>query len=152
MADVRIHLVRPDDADELVAGLRPSDRAECEAVDVDPAVGIPASVRQSLLCWSAREPAGLVCIFGVTPASMMGGVGSPWMMGTPLLEARAKTRMKVCPGYITRMLQAFPLLINWVHAENTTSVRWLKRLGFHMEQPAPYGPKRELFRRFEMRV
>jgi hypothetical protein len=50
------------------------------------------------------------------------------------------------------MLQVFPHLINFVHAENRTSVRWLRRLGFTVHPVMPYGRLGEPFHPFEMRA
>jgi hypothetical protein len=50
------------------------------------------------------------------------------------------------------MLKAFPHLVNFVHAKNTTSVRWLRRLGFTLHEAVPYGALGEPFHPFELRA
>ena len=74
------------------------------------------------------------------------------MLGTPLLDQHARVLVRLTPVYIGRMLGAFPHLLNYVHAGNTTSVRWLRRLGFTLAEPQPYGARGELFHQFEMRA
>jgi hypothetical protein len=43
-------------------------------------------------------------------------------------------------------------LVNFVHAENTTSVRWLRRLGFTVHEAQAFGALGEPFHPFEMRA
>jgi hypothetical protein len=109
-------------------------------------------VRHSVLCWSAFADGDLSCIIGVAPVSIMSGVGSPWMLGTPVLDANSRVLVRRTPAYIARMLRAFPHLVNFVHADNATSVRWLRRLGFTLHPTEPYGARGEMFHKFELRA
>lgn len=153
MADVLIRPTQPGDADTLFDNLRPADMAECLAYgDPDVLGGIRDSIRRSMLCWTADIDGELVAVLGVVPLNFIGGIGSPWMLGTTALDRHARVLVRETPDYIARMLRAFPHLINYVHADNTTSVRWLRRLGFTLHEPAPHGPLGALFRRFELKV
>ncbi len=153
MADVLIRLTAPEDAAELFANLRPADLAECTAYGhPDLAASIADNARRSLLCWTAFVDGELAAILGVAPLNILGGIGSPWMLGTPVLDRHARILVRESRVYIARMLTAFPHLVNFVHAENATSVRWLRRLGFTLHEPVPYGAKGELFHPFEMRA
>jgi RimJ/RimL family protein N-acetyltransferase len=49
---------------------------------------------------------------------------------------------------LDKALPLFGRLENYVHAENKASVRWLKWLGFTMDEAAPYGPRGENFIHF----
>lgn len=153
MAEVLIRPTQPGDAELLFANLRTADLAECQAYGrEDIAAGIVSSVNRSVLCWSGLVDGELAAIIGVAPVSLMGGVGSPWMLGTPVLDAHSRVLVRRTPEYIAKMLKAFPHLVNFVHAENTTSVRWLRRLGFTLHEAVPYGPLGEPFHPFEMRA
>lgn len=148
-------MIRPTqsgDAEELIANLRPSDLVECRAYGRDIGDGIRSSVARSMLCWSAFADGELGCIIGVAPISVMSGIGSPWMLGTPVLDQHSRVLVRRTPEYIAKMLNAFPHLVNFVHAENHTSVRWLRRLGFTLHEAVPYGAQGELFHPFEMRA
>ncbi len=149
---ILIRPAEPDDALLLGANMRPADIAEVRACGHEPLEAARRSVAQSLLCWSAFADGELCCIFGVAPISLVSGIGSPWMLGTPLLDAQSRVLVRLTPRYIAKMLKAFPHLVNHVHAENTTSVRWLKRLGFTLREAAPFGALGEAFHRFEMKV
>lgn len=153
MADVLIRPTQPGDVGLLVANLRPADRAECEAYGrPDIAAGIASSVNRSLLCWTGLIDGELAAILGCAPIDMLGGIGSPWMLGTPVLDAHQRVLVRRTPEYIGEMLKAFPHLVNFVHAKNTTSVRWLRRLGFTLHPPVAYGLLAEPFHPFEMRA
>lgn len=152
MADILIRQTHPRDIGALAACLRDSDRAELAAVGFDdPLPAIHGSVQVSTLCWTAMTEGGhVICIFGVSPYE--GQTGSPWMLGTPLLDRHARVLVRVTRSYIDRMIQVYPHLLNFVHADNHTSVRWLRRLGFTLAEPQPYGTRGELFHQFEMRA
>lgn len=153
MAEILIRPTEPEDVEILIANLRASDLAECQAYgDPDIAKGIRSSARRSLLCWSGFADGELGAIMGVTPISITGGIGSPWMLGTPVLDKHSRVLVRRTPQYIGRMLKAFPHLVNFVHTNNTTSVQWLRRLGFTIHEAIPYGPLGEPFHPFELRA
>ena len=153
MAEVLIRPTEPGDAAALFANLRASDLAECQAYGPhDIAAGIEASVNRSMLCWSGFIDGELAAILGVGTVDILAGLGSPWMLGTPLLNRHQRVLVRSTPEYIAKMLKAFPHLVNFVHAKNTTSVRWLRRLGFTLSEPAPFGALGEPFHRFELRA
>jgi hypothetical protein len=153
VAEVSIQPTAPGDAALLIAHLRAADQAECQAYGRDDiAAGIEASVRRSVLCWSGWVDGELAAILGVAPVNVLTGIGSPWMLGTPVLDRHQRVLVRSTPEYIARMLKAFPHLVNFVHAKNTTSVRWLRRLGFTLHEAVPYGALGEPFHPFEMRA
>lgn len=153
MADVLIRPTEPGDARTLYENLRLSDFAECLAYGKpDMLAGIEDSVRRSPMCWTAFIDGELAAILGCGVISLMGGVGSPWMLGTPVLDRHSRVLVRETPVYIGRMLNAFPHLLNYVHTDNVTSKRWLRRLGFTLHKAVPYGARGELFHPFEMRA
>lgn len=153
MAEVLIRLTEPGDAEHLGAHLRPADAREVRAYGhADPVRACQRSVACSVLCWSAFINGELAAILGCAPLSLVSGIGSPWMLGTPVLDAHARVLVRTTPGYIAKMLQAFPHLVNHVHTENVTSVRWLRRLGFTVHAAQPFGALGEPFHPFEMRA
>lgn len=149
MVDVVVRATAPGDIGLLFANMRASDRAECEAYGVPVYETIRSSAARSLLCWTGLIDGELAAIIGVTPFDVLGGVGTPWMLGTPVLDRHSRILVRRTPEYIAHMLAAFPHLVNYVHAKNTTSVRWLRRLGFTLHEPEPFGPFGEPFHRFE---
>lgn len=149
MARVTIATATPDDIDELIANLRPADREEAEAYGLpDWQNALRAGAAQSILLWAARDDDGLVAVFGVT--SIDERRGSPWMMATPAFDRHHRDLVREVPPYLERMLAVFPNLSNFVFAGNETSIRWLKRIGFHVEPAEPCGALGKLFHPFHL--
>jgi len=153
VGEVLIRQTIPGDAEQLAQNLRASDEAEVRAYGHnDPTLACQRSVARSMLCWTAFVDGQLAAILGVAPLSVVSGLGSPWMLGTPVLDASSRILVRKTPEYIAQMLKAFPHLVNFVHAENTTSVRWLRRLGFTVHEAQAFGALGEPFHPFEMRA
>lgn len=144
---------QPGDAAELVLNLRDQDRAECLAAGTtDILAAIEHGIRTSTLCWTARVDGELVCIFGVAPVgTLLDPRGACWMLGTPLVPKHRRMLQVLTPRYIAQMLEAFPHLLNQVHAKNTVATRWLRKMGFVLQPPTPVPPHGELFHLFEMK-
>jgi hypothetical protein len=138
------------DAQALYASLRASDLRECLAYgQADVLEGIVESVAASQgFCFSAREEGELLAVFGV--GELTEKTGSPWMLGTTLLDRRPRVLQSLAAPIVNLMLELYPHLLNFVHVRNTRSVRWLAHLGFTIHDPEPYGHAGELFHRFEM--
>lgn len=151
-AELRVRRPHVRDLVELAARLRPADRDELEACNhFDAQAAVTHSACSSQLCWAVHEGDTLLCIFGVCPLPGFPDVGTPWLLGTTALgAAHARTLIEFPTPYIALMLRAFPRLVNYVHADNLTSVRWLRRLGFVLDRAAPFGPNGAPFHRFEM--
>lgn len=142
------------DIKDLAAGLREQDRAELDACGFsDHLEAIETSVRASAWSFAVRVDGGLAAIMGVSAhGTLMAPVGVPWMLGTDLVPKHRRTLATLAPEYIRRMLRDFPVLTNIVHARNTVSVHWLRRVGFTVHEAQPLAPHGELFHVFEMRA
>jgi hypothetical protein len=150
---VEIRAPREDDVAALLAEIRPADLAEGEALLGPGAVpaALAQSLRDSALAWTADTPDGLMCMFGVAPASLMGDQGLPWMVGTPRVAKYAGALTRLAGPYIGRMLAAFPLLVNVVDARNTRAIAFLKHAGFTVLPAGPVGRAGLPFHPFFMR-
>lgn len=143
----------PADAFAVAADLRPADRAECAALSVDPVDALLDGVQFSALAWTAVIDGAPAAVFGVRPAgTLLDDTGTPWLLGTPAVVRYQRAFMRHSAEYIAEMLSAFPHLLNFVHAENTHAVAWLRRMKFQFQPAAPHGPLGALFHRFEMRA
>lgn len=98
--------------------------------------------------FAARHKGELLCLFGVAPYGVLRG--APWLLATPALDHHAKALVRDGRDVVCWMREQFPVLVNYVHAENARSVAWLARLGFTIAPPAPYGPRGALFHKFTM--
>lgn len=154
MADITIRPPQRHDIDALVADLRPPDRQELEATHEG---DLHDAVRRALCVsgqhrWAVDVNGRLALLGGVAPVSLLNGIGSPWLLGTTELDRVPGALTRLCVRYRDISLGLYPELINYVDARNVKSIRWLKRLGFTVdEQPVPYGPNGMPFHRFKLR-
>lgn len=142
------------DVAALVPRLRAADLAECDAL-VGPGNAeraIAASLRNSVHAWTVWAGSDVVCVLGVTALNLLGGIGAPWMMGTPLVDRHRGALMRAAPSYIAAMLATFPHLRNVVDARNTRSIAWLRRMGFQIHAPVPVGVASLPFHPFSLDV
>lgn len=149
-----IRLLQAGDIDHIAANMRPADAAEVLAIR-GPGTLMKAALAECVLvstsCWVAASDAEPFAIFGVMPVSLLHGIGAPWMLGTALAAKFPRVLVREGRRYSLRMLEAYPYLVNMVDARYTSSVRWLRRIGYTVYEAEPYGGRGELFRRFEMK-
>lgn len=91
-----------------------------------------------------RVPLAVYGLVRMSPAT-----ACPFMLGCNALEEHPIALQRYACNVLTRWKGEYVHLFNYVHAENETAIRWLESLGFQMQDPAPYGKKGELFRRFD---
>lgn len=139
-----------DDIQALAAGMRAADRLEVSLCGHEPEEGVRRSIASSTHAWAARIGGELICILGVAPVSMLGGVGSPWLLGTDLVARWPAAFMRQARDGVQEMLRLYPHLINFVHVDNALAIAWLRRAGFRLHAPILYGPRRAPFHPFEI--
>lgn len=154
---MQVLFTAPTEADiqHVARHMRAADRAECEAAGfTDMLAVLREEVKISAFCWAVRIDGEPAALFGVAPLNgLLGDTGVPWLLGTPLVVQHRRAFIRTSAAYIDRMHAAFSHLLNFVHAENTQAVRWLRHAGFTVhEPPVPFGPKGALFHRFEKRT
>lgn len=133
--------------------LRASDRDEVWASHKeDPIVACIASVGASTMAWAGYYDDRPVCVFGVAPVNLLGGIGSPWLLGTDELATHSLRFLRRCRPYVRRMLGVYPTLVNHVDDRNEASKEWLRWLGFELGEPAPHGPFGLPFRPFKLEM
>jgi hypothetical protein len=89
-------------------------------------------------------------MFGLVRLNIVTGLGTPWMLSSEEVLKYVKILLPKSKIVVDQMLEVCPKLINYVQCENTISIRWLKWLGFTIEEPLPYGVKGKLFHRFNL--
>ena len=147
-AAVETRAPRPGDAAAVAENLRDADLAELIAAGLDEIEPvIQEGIDLSALCWTATADGRPVCVFGVREWE---GRGVPWLLGTAEMAAHRRAFIAQAPAYIAQMLEAFPVLINHVHAANEQAVRWLKRAGFALAEPHAHPNTGEPFHLFTM--
>jgi len=90
----------------------------------------------------------LCVMLGLVIHDILAGTGVVWLLGTNNALKYKRHFITQVPDVIDEMLDICPKLFNYVHVDNEVSIRWLKRIGFTFDEPAPYGYDRESFHKF----
>lgn len=132
--------------------MRQADIDEVKAASGrDPLHALRFCVANSTWCVTAKVDWEPVAIFGVATVSEIGGVGSPWMLGTDVIERHQVRALRHNLEWIDRLRSGYHVLRNAVDDRNEMSKRWLKWLGFELGEPINLGYENRPFRIFEMR-
>lgn len=139
-----------DDAKVIAPLLRKSDKDEAYAASgLSPERAIVLSYMlcdEPMLGLINNQPAA---IWGVNPISLITGAGSPWMVGTELLEQKPKYWLPLARTLLEDWRNSYSVLENHVDVRNRKSIRWLRWMGFEFAEPKPYGPFGMPFHKFE---
>lgn len=150
-ADVEYAIPTDTDIAIVAANMRHADRLECEAMAAcGPEEALRRSIQSSHEAFVARVGGEPVCIFGLGVGSILGGMARPWLLGTDAVEWHCLTFLRANRRVVRGWAARFDLE-NYVDARHTKSVRWLRWLGFKLDDAAPFGPFEYPFHRFEMR-
>lgn len=151
MAEITIAPAYLEHAEPLVAEMRALDRQEAIATaGPDVLKTTQQSIALSYEPCAAHVPDGLLCVFGIAPASLMGDTAAPWALGTDRMTRNAAGVLRIAERYFVWARLRYPVLVNYVDARNTPSIRWLKRVGFTIDPAAPFGVEGLPFHRFHM--
>lgn len=89
-------------------------------------------------------------MLGLIKQGLITGSGIPWLLGTNHALNYKREFLLQSPPVIKEMLNICSNLSNHVHADNRVSIRWLKWLGFTIDDPVAIGVGGELFHRFHL--
>jgi hypothetical protein len=138
---------------DLAPRVREADRAEIwAAARLTPESALRDGLRVSTGAWAGLIDGEVVCMFGAAPLSILEGKGSPWMLGSDLVERHQRIFLRHSRPVVAAMRSLYPVLVNHVDDRNAAAKRWLHWLGFRLGPAEPRGPDRIPFRRFEMRA
>lgn len=112
------------------------DRVECAASGHSPKQALRLGLRGSTLCWTAKVDGRAEAMFGLVVTSALGGTGTPWLLGTDEVYCHGREMLRWGPVFLARMVELAPSLSNVVAADNTRAIRFLRRLGFEVDDGA----------------
>ena len=109
-------------------------------------------VSMSMTDWAVViEANGIpLAVLGLRRANMLTGSGVPWLLSSEDALDHKRSFLELTGPVIQEMLDKCPRLVNYVHVENKLSVRWLKWLGFKLDDPVMNPATGAMFRRFHM--
>lgn len=108
------------------------------------------AVRKSKACIVAVYEDKPLTIYGLYKSSVLGNGGIPWMLTTHQSKQYRREYMVYTRLVIDEMLEECDVLSNYVHAKNRISIKWLKALGFTIDEPEENPITKELFHRFHL--
>lgn len=125
----------------IVPRLREADVEEIRAMTgMEPKIPLAFSIANADPGWAAEADGRVEAVFGVGPvANAHCPTGRPWLVGTDEVAKHPVMFYRLSRGIVDAMKARYDQLINWVDARNELSIRWLKWLGFHIEDPEPMG-------------
>ena len=148
-----INWVRPTQAmvESIAADMRPADAEEVWASNHHtPIESLMKGWEMSDLSTMAVCDGEPLVMIGLVKRDLLSGSGVIWMLGSNKAMNHKKEFFRQTKPIIDEMLTACPRLCNMVHSKNTSSILWLKWLGFKIDDPIPHGPEGELFHRFHL--
>lgn len=131
----------------LAANLRSADRAEVEALGIDPRSGIRGNFRAAILRNTFIVDGEIAAMSGLC-GTMLGDVGMPYLMTAPVVERVPLTFVKQAKASVAQMLHHKLRLEGYVAANYAKACRLIEVLGFILEPARPFGSRNALFRRF----
>lgn len=139
---------KPEDCEALADRLREQDKQEVwDAGHLKPLEALTESLKESSDCFAIIDDNGeIVGLFGV---SDKGEMGIPWLLGAEGIKEIARPFLKQGKMIVQNWSQRFPLLMNYVAADNTVAIVWLSWLGFQFTRMIPdYGVEKKPFFEF----
>ncbi|MAE81629.1 MAG: hypothetical protein CMB80_02750 [Flammeovirgaceae bacterium] len=110
-------------------------------------------------CFAKANAAKVGCVdsvpfimFGVTRHTIISDHASIWMLGTDELENHSIRFIRECHKAVVDISEGMAIIENWCDARNELTLRWLKWLGFTIEDPEPYGMYQLPFHHFYKKV
>lgn len=91
-----------------------------------------------------------IAALGLRVISILSDEGVPWLLSTNEALKHKREFLTNTSSVILSMLDITPKLFNYVHAENKLSIRWLKWMGFTVDEPIESPLSKELFHKFHM--
>lgn len=122
------------DAFPVSLDARPIDRIEWSTSCADGITltgQIVSAIEKSAMAWAVCWHKHPIALFGVAEAP--GAVGIPWMITVPEMEKHPRAFVKYGRKFVAEMAQRFPVMVNFVHADNSKAQAWLRTVGFHVE-------------------
>lgn len=116
--------------------IRDADRAELwELSRLSPYWAIRYAIEVSGdECYEALVD-GVPIAVGGAFTSQIGGYASPWLLGTDGIFKQPRKLLELTNKYTEHLLKTNKVLSNRVHAENTSSIRYLQHAGFQLGEP-----------------
>lgn len=148
MVDIAIVEATLEHVQTIGQNMNYEDRREIEAAGISAHRALWRGWKNSLMRYAAIVDGQCAAVWGVE-GSMMGSVGIPWLVtSAKAREVSPHIFAQIYRHEVRKMLEMYPVLVNYVDARYDGAVRMLKVAGFCIDEPAPLGKLRRMYRRF----
>ena len=132
----------------IADNMRQCDRDEVWASQrLDPLHSLVASIELSNSATVMVLNGEIAGVYGLVHDKNGGSV--PWFLGTDVVSKYPRLFVRHCKEIVEMMSKVSPYLVNFVYEKSTESIKFLKVVGFTVEEtPMPVGADGELFHRF----
>jgi hypothetical protein len=138
--------------EELAPRLRPEVLAEMRVSALLPRELLRQSLTASRAAWTVLCGGEVAAMFGVAYRSLVSDVGVPWLLSSALVDRIWLSFARHSRTFAHYMLSLFPVLENYVDAEYSRCIAWLRWCGFTLDgAPVAMGRMGAPFYRFWMR-
>lgn len=127
-----------EDSDFVNARLRTADIREVEALGQRVKGIVWACVLASDFAWTGLIDGVPAMVLGCAE-SPLASEGEVWALGTSVLDKHPREVLTYGKQKLSEMLDIFPCLVNYCGVWHTKNLKWLKKIGFEISAPAPYG-------------
>lgn len=146
---VKFRAPTQDDIIRIGENMRAADVAEVWAAGRrGPCEALYRSMRASNECVTIDIEDEPIAMMGVAKRSLLSDEGYIWLLGTNGVAKHYRKLAPTIPPTLAAMGKHCKVLRNYVHERNTLSIRWLRRMGFTLDEPAPYGAIGDSFHHF----
>lgn len=147
----RIEKATAEHVTALAPKLRTSDKDEVMASHaMSPTEALLFSLDTSHVAYSGFVDDEIILMWGISPAEH--GFGAIWMLASDDLEKHRLAFLRRSKVFVNCARSCYSGLGNFVDARNTTSIQWLRWLGFTIGDAKPHGPFDLPFHPFWMRA
>ena len=114
--------------------MREADRIECAAMGHSPKEALRLGLRGSSFCFTATMDGVPAAMFGLVVTSALTGDGVPWLLGTDAVYGQPRAMLELGRRFVAMTADSTPRLANLVSAQNLRAIRYLRALGFTIEE------------------
>ncbi len=148
-----IRKCRAADIRKLKNNLREEDNRELrKASGHHPYYALVMTYRKSEETWVGMIDGEIACVWGVFHDSVLGKTARIWLLSTAVMEKAPIRVARFTKAWLTKLLKKYDILENYVDDEYTKCKKWLKWLGFTIEDPEPFGAELAPFCHFYIKA
>jgi hypothetical protein len=133
-----------DDVPFIADRMREADRLEVAAMGLTPRGALRWSMELSDYVWTGLIDGTPSMMFGCGK-SLTASTAQVWALGTDECTKAPREMLVYGRKFLKMMLDIYPEMYNFCDARYAAAHRWLRKLGFTVGEPEPYGLKGEEF-------